>query len=200
SDSNCFVCEAFVTAGLLDLARNAKFPFSNLLPQKRLKKLQHRVLLFNYIFTVAASAMLLLSLWLCLWALNVRIESNSRKIELEIAPIESIAGSVDKKRQRVRAIQNQLAGRGLITQVFHDLYKCTPPNISISKLNFRPRQGKVVVELNGQADSLANALEYSDVMREAVLLSEMQPPNAQVVVRTGGSVAEFKTRCVIRRN
>ncbi len=199
-NSDIFAYEAVVTTGLLDLARSSKLPFSNLLPQKHLKKLRQRALLFSYVFTAAASVMLIVSVWLCLWALNYRIECKSRKIELEIAPIASIASDVDKKRQRVRAIQSQLSDRGLIVQLFEDLYKYTPPNISISKLSFSRRQGGTVVDIKGRGDSLANAMEYPDSMREAVLLNEMQSGGSRVVVRGGGSVAEFKARCIIKRN
>jgi hypothetical protein len=118
-----------------------------------------------------------------------------------IAPIESVAGGVDKKRQRVRAIQNQLSNRGLITLVFKELYKYTPKNISISRLRFSPKDGGVLIEMQGQADSLQGAYEYTEAMlREAALMNRIEMVKNQVIPRPGGSVAEFKAQSTIRND
>jgi len=189
-----------VATGLFGLAKDSKFLFSNLLPQEYLRRSEKKILIFNYLFIGSAFLLLILLLWLCLWAMNWRIESKSRIIESRIAPIEDMASSVDKKRQRVKAIQDQLSNRDLITQIFQELYKYTPKNISINHLSFLQKYGRASIEIKGQADLLSNAFEYTEAMREAPLLKRMQIVNAQQIPRPGGSVVEFKAQCVIKND
>ncbi|MHC4230962.1 MAG: PilN domain-containing protein, partial [Planctomycetota bacterium] len=198
-DNGSFNCAAVVAAGLFDLARSSKLPFCNLLPQKSLRKLQQKSLLLNYLVTGGAFVAVVVLLWLCLFVMNWRTEWQSRKIELQIAPIEDIAGGVERKRQRVRAIQNQLSSRGLITEIFKEIYKFTPKNISISQIKFLPKSRGAFVEIRGQAASLQDAYEYTETMlREAALLNKIEIVNNQVIPRPRGSIAEFKAQCVIR--
>ena len=200
-DVHGFGYDTVVAAGLFDLAKNSKLPFSNLLGQKSLRRMEQKTVLSRCLFTGSALVVLLLLLWCCLWVMNWRIERKSRKLELMIAPIESVAGGVDKKRQRVRAIQNQLSNRGLITLVFKELYKYTPKNISISRLRFSPKDGGVLIEMQGQADSLQGAYEYTEAMlREAALMNRIEMVKNQVIPRPGGSVAEFKAQSTIRND
>lgn len=193
-----FSYEAVAAAGLFDLAKYSKLVFANLVPKSRLRRFQRRTALFNCVFAGIVSLTLVVLLWLCLWAFNRRVALKSRKIESQIAPIHNIAAAVDKKRQRVRAIRNQLANRGLIAILFQELYKYTPKNISISELTFSQKQNRVSIEMRGQADILSNALEYAEAMRAATWLNHIQIVNAQQIPRPGGSVVEFKARCLIR--
>ena len=195
-DNLCY--EAIVATGLLELAVNSKLPYSNLLPQQYVRRYQQKTLLFNYLLTGSLSLVLILLSWLCLVAMNWRIERMSRTIESQIAPIEHIASSVDSKRQRVKAIQKQLSNRGQITQVVEELYRYTPRTISISELRFTSKHSGASIEIKGQADLLANAFEYTDAMGKADLLDKIQIVNAQQIPRPGGSVVEFKAHCVIR--
>ncbi|MFC1677365.1 hypothetical protein ACFL3G_09935 [Planctomycetota bacterium] len=191
---------AAIAAGLFDLATNSKHPYSNLLPKQQITKSQRKALLSNCLIAGSELLLLVMLLWLCLWASNWRIERASRKIEAQIAPIEHIASSVDSKRQRVKAIQDQLSNRGQITQIFEDLYKYTPKAISISELRFKFGHNEANIEMQGHADLLANAFEYTDAMRKAVLLNEIQIINAQQIPRPGGSIVEFKANCIIHSN
>jgi hypothetical protein len=194
-----FNCAAVVAAGLFDLARSSKLPFCNLLPQKSLRKLQQKSLLLNSVITAGAFVAVVVLLWLCMFVMNGRIERRSREIELQIAPIQDVAGSVERKRQRVRAIQNQLSSRGLITQIFQEIYKFTPKNVSISQIKFLPKSRGGFVEIRGQAASLQDPYEYTEKMlREAALLNKIEIVNNQVIAKPRGSIAEFKAQCVIR--
>lgn len=192
--------ESAVTTGLFDLAANSKLPFSNLLPREHLKRTQQKALLRNYLLTGVLSLVLILLLWLSLITMNWRIEKASRMIELQIAPIEHIASSVDSKRQRVKAVQNQMSNRGQITQIYDELYRYTPKTVSISELRLVLRRNGANIEIKGQADVLSNAFEYVSAMSEADLLGEIQIINAQQIPRLGGSVVEFKADCVIRND
>ena len=196
-DSADFSYDAVIAAGLLESATNSKLQYSNLLPQQYLRKYQQKTLLFDSVITGSLSVLLILMLWLCLAAMNWRIEKLSRQIELKIVPIEHIAGSVDSKRQRVKAIQKQLSNRGQITQIAEELYKYTPPGISISELKFTSRHSGANIEIKGHADLLSNAFEYADAMSKADLLNTIQIINAQQIPRLGGSVVEFKSNCSI---
>jgi hypothetical protein len=192
--------EAVVAVGLLKSVTNPKLQYANLLPQKYIKKSQLKILLFNYLLTAGLSVLLVLLLWLSFAAMNRRVDRLCRKIETRITPIENVAKSVDSKRQRLKAIQQQLSNRGQATQIIYELYKYTPKNISINELRFISKLDKANIEIKGQSDLLANAFEYTDAMSKADLLSKIQIVNAQQVPRPGGSIVEFKAECIIQNH
>jgi len=189
---------AVIAAGLLISAADEKLKYSNLLPQRYLRKFEKKTLLFNYAVTGVLSVLLIVLLWMCPAAVNIRVERISHKIESQIAPIEHIAGGVDSKRQRVKAIQKQMLNRGRITEILKELYLYTPKAISISELKFTSDYDKANIEIKGQADMLSSAFEYTDAMNKAKLLDKIQIINAQQIPVPGGSVVEFKANCVIR--
>jgi hypothetical protein len=199
-DNNRFCFEATIASGLLDLAANSKYPYSNLLPRQYVRRQEQRVLLGRYLRTAVLSIILLVLIWLCLAASNWRIERLSDVIESQILPIEQVAGGVDSKRQRVVAIRRQLSNRGQITQLIGELYKYTPKTISISELRFVTGQSGTSVEMKGQADSLSAAFDYTDAVREAKFLHRIQIENAQQIPRPGGSVVTFKAYYDIQDN
>jgi hypothetical protein len=193
-----FAWEGIIAKGLLDLAMHIKLPHSNLLPQQYAKRHRRKALLFRYLRTGCLSLVLILLVWLCLAAVNWRIERISRQIESQIVPIEQTAGTVDRKRQRVNVIQQQVSNRGRIMAVIDELYTYTPKAISLSELRFASRSGGASVEIKGQADLLSTAFGYTDAMSKADLLSNLQIENAQQIPRPGGSVVVFKAYCDIR--
>jgi hypothetical protein len=164
--------ETALAEGLYDLAANSKFIYSNLLPRQHLKKSQQKILL----------------------------KRASHKLELQINPIEYIAGGVESKRQRLKAIQNQLSNRGQITKTLEELYRFTPKGISISELSFVYNQDTAHIEMKGQADTLSNAFEYANAMSEADLLKKIQIINAQQIPSPRGSIVEFKANCVFGKD
>jgi len=198
SSNNIYSYEAIVAAGLYALAVNAKLPYSNLLPQQYVKRYLKKTLLSNYLLTAVLSVVLIILSLMSISAMNWRIEKMSGMIEAQIAPIEHAAGSVDSKRQRVKAIQAQLADRGQITRIVDELYKYTPRAISINQLKFSSKQSGALVEIKGQADLLSDAFEYTDAMSKAGLLNKIQIIDAQQIPRPGGSIVEFKANCVIQ--
>ncbi len=199
-DGNGLSFEAVATTGLFELAVNSKFPYSNLLPREYLKRTRRKALLYNYLLTGLLSLLLILLLWLSLIAMNWRIEKRSRMIERQIAPIEYIASTVESKRQRIKAVRNQISNRGQVAKILEELYRYTPRTISISELRFVSRHNGASVEIKGQADVLSNAFEYVNAVSQADLLGMIQIVNAQQVPRPGGSVVEFKAECVVRND
>ncbi len=200
NDDDRFGCEAIVAAGLLELAANSKLPHSNLLPQQYARRHTQKALLFRYLLTGSLSLVLVLLVWICLVAMNWRIERMSRVIESQIAPIERTAGTVDSKRQRVKAIQRQLSNRGQIVAIIDELYRYTPKAISISELKFISKPSGASIEIKGQADLLSTAFDYTDAVRKAELLSGIQILNAQQIPRPSGSVVVFKAYCDIQND
>lgn len=188
---------AVIAFGLCESIANSKLQHSNLLPQQYAKKSQQKALLFNYAITGSLSVVSILLLWLCLVVMNWRIEKQCHEIESQIKPIEDVAGSVDRKRQLIKAVQKQLSNSGRITQIFKELYRYTPPPISISQLKFTSKTNGANIDIKGQADLLSSAFEYSDAMSKAKLLDKIQIINAQQIPRPGGSIVEFKANCVI---
>jgi len=195
-----FDYEAVIAVGLLKSVTNPQFQHANLLPQKYIKKSQFKILLFNYLLTTGLFLLLILLLFLSLAAMNRRIDMLCRKIEAKITPIENVAKSIDSKRQRLKAIQQQLSNRGRTAQIIYELYKYTPKTISISELRFISKQDTASMEIKGQSDLLANAFEYTNAMNNADLLRKIQIVNAQQVPRPGGSIVEFKAECAIQNN
>jgi hypothetical protein len=200
SEDDCdrFVWECMITSGLFDMSVRAQLPHSNLLPRQYAKRHIRKALLFKYLRTGCLSLVLILLMWLCLVAMNWRTEKMSRQIESQIAPIEHTASIVDRKRQRVNVIQEQLLNRGQITAIIDEIYKYTPKAISLSELRFVSRHGGASVEIKGQADLLSTAFSYTDAMSKANLLNNLQIENAQQIPRPGGSVVVFKAYCDIR--
>jgi len=190
--------DSLIAAGLLESIDNANLQYINLLPRDDLKKAQRKSLLLNYLATGILSAVLILLIWLTLAAMNWRIEEKAEKIMSKIAPIENVAGSVESKRELLKAVQLQLANRGYITKIFQELYKFSPKAISISNLKLFSESEKTRIEINGQADTLSNAFEYSNAMKKAQILNAVQITNAQQIPRPGGSVVEFQAECVIK--
>ena len=192
--------EAIMAEGLLELVTNSKLSYSDLLPKQYVRKSKQRALLFNCVLTGTEAVLLILLVWLSLAGANWRIKRLCRRIESQIAPIESAAGSVESKRQRVKAIQIQLSKRGQITQIIEELYRYTPESISISDFKFVSKDSKTSIEIKGQADALADAFEYTNAMSNAKLLNGIQIIDAQQVPRLGGSVVEFKANCIIGKD
>ena len=119
-------------------------------------------------------------------------------VEAEIAPIKDVARRIEAKREQVRAIQDQLAHRGLMLKVLQELYEYTPPSISLNELRLTSQEGTTSIWISGQADILSNAFGYTEALKEARLLKELNIENAQQLIRSGGkSVVEFKAECTL---
>jgi hypothetical protein len=198
NDGDRFVWEGIIATGLLDLAVHTKLPYSNLLPQQYTRRIRQKALLFRYLRTGCLSLVLILLVWLCLVAMNWRTERMSREIESQITPIEYTASMVDRKRQRVSVIKEQVSNRGQIMAIIDEIYKYTPKAISLSELRFTYQHGGASIEIKGQADLLSTAFSYTDAMSKADLLNNLQIENAQQIPRPGGSVVVFKAYCDIR--
>jgi len=190
--------DSLIAAGLLESIDNANLQYINLLPRDDLQKAQRKSLVLNYLATGILSAVLILLIWLTLAAMNWRLEEKAKKIMSKIAPIENVAGSVESKRELLKAVQLQLANRGYITKIFQELYKFSPKTVSISNLKLFSESEKTRIEINGQADTLSDAFEYSNAMKKAQILNAVQITNAQQIPRPGGSVVEFQAECVIK--
>jgi hypothetical protein len=190
--------EGVIAAGLLELCTGAKQAHTNLVPRGYLVKEQRRALLARGLRVGIMSVLLVFGTWACLVAANRRVEKACTIIAAQMAPIQKVAGGVDRKRQRVQAIQRQLSSRGSIAETIAELYECTPQAISISQLDVTWKQGTMSIDIKGQADLLPTAFEYTNAVREAKLLRAMQIINAQQIPRAGGgSVVEFKATCTV---
>jgi type II secretory pathway component PulL len=189
---------AVTAAGLLELSAGAQQPHVNLLPPEHFVQEQRRMVVRNGLRVAALAALVVVLTWVCLGAANRRLTRACGMIKAQIAPIEKLAGGVDRKRQRLKAVQRQLANRGRITETLAELYECTPKEISLSVLDVAWKQGAMSIDLQGRADLLPTAFEYTNAVRDAPLLRTMQILDAQQVPRADGrSVVEFKAHCSI---
>ena len=195
---NGIIFESVITQGLLRAIEDTEISFLNLLPGKTLKRAQQRQLLINTGVSLALLILAVFGLWLNFAVMNWRLQRSCRKITQEIAPIKHIAADVESKRQKVRAIQTQLANRRQISGIFSQLYQYSPKQISISRLSYSSKADTASVSIKGQADTLSNAFEYSDAMKDSELLNNIQIINAQQIPRPGGSIVEFKAECTVR--
>jgi type II secretory pathway component PulL len=189
---------AVTAAGLFELSAGAQQPQVNLLPPEYFVQEQRRVLLANGLRVAVLAVLVVILTWACLAGANRRLARVCGMIQAQIAPIEKLAGGVDRKRQRLKAVQRQLSNRGRITETLAELYECTPKEISISVLDIAWKQGAMSIDLQGQADLLPTAFEYTNAVRDAPLLRTMQILDAQQVPRADGrGVVEFKAHCSI---
>ncbi|MCK4887463.1 MAG: PilN domain-containing protein [Planctomycetes bacterium] len=191
---------AVLTTGLIESIEDDRLKYLDLVPRYQREKARRKKLIINSFAITMLSATLLVSLWLCLQAMNWRIDKHCRELQAQILPIEHIAEKVESKRQKLKAIQKQFAGRGIISQIFHELYKFSPSNISISQLNFKSKTDSAIIDIKGQSDSLSDAFEYADSMEQAPLLKKINITNVQQSPVAGGSIVEFKANCIIRSN
>jgi len=193
-----YAFEAIVAQGLVKAAEDPDFIFLNLLGRNVLKRAGQKQLITNAAVTVVLGVLLVFCLWLNFAFMNWHIQRSCQKIAKEIAPIKHIAANVESKRQKVKAIQNQLANRRQISKIFSQLYKYSPKQISISQMSYSSKTDAASVNIKGQADTLSGAFEYSDAMKESELLNNIQIINAQQIPRPGGSIVEFKAQCSMR--
>ena len=192
--------ESVVTQGLVRAAEEPDFAFLNLLGRKALKRAEQKQLITNTAVTAVLSVLLVFCLWLNFSVMNWRIQRACQKVTEQIAPIKNIAANVESKRQKVKAIQAQLSNRRQITEIFSQLYKYSPKEISISQMSYFSKADAASVNIKGQAKTLSGAFEYSDAMKDSELLNNIQIINAQQIPRPGGSIVEFKAECTIKGN
>lgn len=197
---NDLTFEFVLTSGLIKAAEDPDFIFLNLLPRNVLKKARQKQVIINVAVTAVLGVFLVFCLWFNFAAMNWRIQRASQKIIKEITPIKHIAEDVESKRQKVKAIQAQLSNRRQISEIFSQLYEYSPTQISISKMTYLSKGNTASVNIKGQADTLSNAFEYSDAMKDSKLLNNIQIINAQQIPRPGGSIVEFKAECTMRGN
>jgi len=190
--------ESVVSQGLLIAAENPEYKFLNLLGPKTLNKAEHKQLVIHTAVTALLGILAIFCVWLNFAVANWRIHHACQNITKEIAPIKHIAADVESKRQKVKAIQTQLANRNQIGEIFLHLYKFSPKEITISQMSYLSKADTASVNIKGQADTLSRAFEYSDAMNDSELLNNIQIINAQQIPRPGGSVVEFKADCSIK--
>ncbi len=192
--------ESVITQGLARAAEDPDFIFLNLLPEKSLKRTKQKQLITNVAVALLLGVFLVVCLWLNFSVMNWRIQHACQKITNEIAPIEQIAADIENKHQQVKAIQTQMSNRRQISRIFSELYKYSPKEISISQVSYVTKANTAFVNINGQADTLSVAFEYSNAMKDSELLNNIQIINAQQIPRPGGSVVEFKAECSVNGN
>jgi len=190
--------EAMETHGLYDLASQNLLPSLNLVPAPILKRHTRRIQRKNQLITAALILLVIGLSWSCLAAMNGRSKELAHRIQTRIAPIQTAAADVETKRRRIKALQNQLSNRGIITRILEDIYKHTPNTISISELRYKSLLTNHTLQIKGQADVLSAAFSYTEAMRDAPLLKNIQLEDAQQVQKTGGSLVEFRARCNIK--
>lgn len=193
-----FAYDAVVVEGLMSCVADLEYEYFNLVPGKSIRAAFQRTQLMNYAVTIGLVFFFVFSIWLNLILLNWRTARACRRLEAEIAPIAHIAEAVEAKRHRVRAIQSQLSHRNQISSLFYEIYKYSPQLISVSELNYAVESGGTRVSMRGQADTIANAFAYSEAMKDAKLLNDLQIIDAQRIPKRGGSVVEFKSDCIIK--
>jgi hypothetical protein len=191
--------DAAIAQGSMLALQDPDLAFLNLLPGRLVKQAEKKQLITNCAVTVAMCLSLIFLLWLSFAAMNWRTEWACGRIGKKIAPIEDIAATVESKRQRVKAIQNQLSNRDQVGRVFEHLSRYTPPEISISQFSYTSKPDSTTINMRGQAGTLSGALEYSFAMQESDLLRDIQVTNAQQVAAPGGSVVEFRADCVLNK-
>lgn len=192
-----YVFDSVVSQGLLKAAEDPDFKFLNLLGAKILNIAKRKKFVINIIVTTATCLFAVFCLWFNFQVKNWRIQYACQKITNEIAPIKHIAADVENKRQKVKAIQAQLSGREQISDFFSQLYKYSPRNITINHVVYSSVTGTVAINIKGQSETLSDAFEYSEAMKDAKLLRNTQIINAQQIPRPGGSVVEFKAECMV---
>jgi len=195
-----FIFESVVAQGLVKSVENPELKYLNLLGQKVIKKAHQKQFIKNSVATFVLAIFTIFSLWLNFVVMNWRIDYVCHKLAKEIAPIKHIAIDVESKHQKLKAIEAQLSNRKQISEIFSQLYKYSPKNISISQMSYSSKADAASVNIKGQADTLSSAFEYSNAMKNSELLNSIQIINAQQIPKPGGSIVEFKAECTMKGN
>jgi len=190
--------EKLLIKGAFNSINDHRYEHLNLLPSKNLNQIKRKQKIKNILLTGSLSILVLFLLWANFVLSNWRIIRTCRKVQGQIAPIEHIAKDVEHKKQLVRALQNQLSTGHEITRTFQDFYQFSPKAITISNLQYKFKTDYSHITIKGQTDSLSQALDYSEPIKESKLLKRMQITNVQQTPTPGGSIVEFKAECLLQ--
>ena len=113
------------------------------------------------------AVVVLLALLFAWTSLNIR----ARRLSDYVARLEERAGEIapeasliDAKRQRLAAIKRQLTGRNRVLEILVELYRITPPDVSLTSLEI-DKDG--LLTLKGHAQEMFRASEYAQILHKS---------------------------------
>ena len=186
-----------VLMGLYECVSEEGFASLNLLPGEVIRKERLREAVKSHCVTALLVVGVIGFGYGCLWGAGYRERVKQEILLGRIGPVKHIAESVESKREQLTAVSGQLSGRGILLDVFYELYRYSPAAISVSKIEVLREASGTAVRIGGQANMLAEAFEYPEAMSEGKILRDLQIVNAQQIARPGGSVIEFKAEAVL---
>jgi hypothetical protein len=140
--------------------------------------------------SVVMGVLALAFVWLALASRAHRDARFLERLDARAAEIRPIAGDIDAKRQRLAAVQRQLASQGRVLDVLVALYKVTPPDVSLTSVEI---DAKGVLTIKGQVQQLFRASEYAMLLDRAPTFghSAQQGPRAYLRNDSGKTFIAF---------
>ena len=110
-----------------------------------------------------------------------RLERQHDRLQAAIAPIKDVATELERKKQQLRAVQDQLGNRDLPLRIIAELYRHVPGQTSLSDVTIVMRRGGAEVVLRGLAPAVHSAYELPEHLARSELLRRVQVVRADSV-------------------
>lgn len=192
------IMSSLISKGAVSICNNEKYANFNLIPENELKKRTRKKTISAYSLNAASAAILVLLIWLNFWLGNVRLNREIDYIDRQIAPIKDVAIEVDAKKIQLNAIKDQISSKGGIIKILDDFYGFTPRNISLNELVIEHSGKGLRVQIKGQAQDHASAFGYTQALKNAVYIGDLNIGVGHMIPRPGGeSIVEFGAECLI---
>lgn len=132
------------------------------------------------------AVVVILALFFAWAALNLRARRLSHyvaRLEARAAEIAPEASQIDAKRQRLAAIERQLTGQNKVLEILVELYRITPPDVSLTSLEL---DDDGLLTLKGHAQEMYRASEYAQILEKSDIFGEPAQQGPVSFQRTEG--------------
>ena len=169
----------------------------NFLPQAVLKKREMWAKTKRLLTHFALGLVIVFLLFGILHARIQRREEYLAEFQYRLREISPAALKVEAKQKRLRAVKDQLSGRGLALTLLGELFRITPPGISINSLSVDLAGGVVI---RGQAERLSQAFDYITILEKSNCFCNVK--NRYAHTRTSGQkkFIEFELTCQVEKH
>jgi len=145
--------------------------------------------------TAAVAAAAFLLLMALIGADQHRLTRYKALLEKGVRKLEPSASRVEAKRKRLQVLEQELATSVRALDVLTELARITPDGITFSSLTF---EGKGLLDLSGQADTLSRVLEYTVELEDSPYFYDVDPRHSGTRTVGDTELTDFQIKCLWR--